>query len=309
MGAEGPIRLLVGFSRGSVSNIVARLLAPALEAALQRPLQIVQLPGDNGALAARQLAQAAPDGATLGMAVPTHLIGSLLGGAHRYDPLADFSAVGLIARNPMVLAVNNELGVDSVAGLIELARARPGQLAYGASALGGGPHLGSVLFGALAGIRLQRRLYAETGVLFDDLSAGRIALTFNNPTSVLQASRLGRLTMLAVTGSSASPLVPGVPALAASGVPGFEFTSWVGLLAPAGIPAPRLAHLHDALSRATASAEVTRGLHELGLEPQQTTPAQFSAHLHREFRRWLAFVMAHRQEFPDLREDQAASGS
>ncbi len=301
MGAEGTIRLLVGFSRGSVSNIVARLLAPALEEALQRPLQIVQLPGDNGALAARQLAQAAPDGATLGMAVPTHLIGSLLGGAHSYDPLADFCAVGLIARNPMVLAVSNSLGVDSVAGLVELARTRPGQLAYGASALGGGPHLSAVLFSALAGIRLQRRLYAETDVLFDDLAAGHIALTFNNPTSVLQASRLGRLTMLAVTGSAASSLVPGVPALAASGVPGFEFTSWVGLLAPAGIPAPLLARQHDALSRATASAEVTRGLHALGLEPQQASPAQFSAHLLQEFQRWLAFVMAHPQEFPGLR--------
>lgn len=301
MSAEPPIRLLVGFSRGSVSNIVAQLLGPALEASLQRRLEIVQLPGENGAQAARQLAQAVPDGSTLGIAVPTHLIGSLLGDKPGYDPLADFCPVGLIARNPMVLAVSNTLGIDTVGGLLEKVRAQPGQLAYGASALGGGPHLSAVLFGVLAGVRIQRRLYAETNILFDDLAAGRIALTFNNPTSVLQASRLGRLAMLAVTTREENSLVPGIPTLSDSGLPDFEFTSWVGLLAPAGLAAPLLAQLHEGLSRAIGSADVSKRLHALGLDPVGGSPEQFSSHLRAEFRRWLTFATAYPQEFPGLR--------
>ncbi len=296
-----PIRLLVGFSQGSVSNIVARLLAPALEQALGQAVHIDQCPGENGAIAAERLAQAAPDGFTLGMAVPTHLIGSLIGEVQRYDPLADFAPIAMLARNPMVLAVSSKLGVASVQELIALARARPGELAYGASAVGGGPHLGAVLFSALTGVSLQRRVYDETNVLFDDLAAGRIALTFNNPTSVLPQARLGRLKMLAVTSALPSALVSGVPTLASSGVPGYEVTSWVGVLAPARVPPLVLARLHDGVRRAVDAAGVIEGLRSLGLDSVQDTAGSFALHLRTEWQRWLAFARVHRDEFPGLR--------
>lgn len=296
-----PVRLLVGFSQGSVSNIVARLLAPALEQVLGQAVSIEQCPGENGAIAAERLAKAAPDGLTLGMAVPTHLVGSLIGEVQRYDPLADFAAIAMIARNPMVLAVGSSLGVGSVQELITLARHRPGELAYGASAVGGGPHLGGVLFSALTGASLQRRVYDETNVLFDDLAAGRIALTFNNPTSVLPQARLGRLKMLAVTSALPSALVPGVPALASSGVPGYEYTSWVGVLAPAGVPPSVLARLQDGVRRAAASAGVMAGLHALGLDPAQEAADSFGLHLRMEWQRWMAFAQAHKGDFPGLR--------
>lgn len=294
------VRLLVGFSQGSVSNIVGRLLAPALAEELERPVRVVQQPGENGALAAEQLARAAPDGRTLGMTVPTHLVGSLLGAAPRYDPLADFAPVALLARNPAVLAVAPALGAGSVAELIALARARPGELAYGASAVGGGPHLCAVLFAALTGVQLQRRVYDETNVLFDDLAAGRIALTFNNPTSVLQGARRGRLRMLGVTSAEESELVPGVAPLAAT-VPGYEYTSWVGVLAPAATPADVLGDLQDAVQAAAGSLPVRQGLHELGLEAADEDADAFGAHLRAEWVRWRAFAHAHRAEFPGLR--------
>ena len=300
----GQVRLLVGFSQGSVSNIVARLLAPALAIALEKPVHVVQLPGENGAIAAEQLARAAPDGLTLGMAVPTHLVGSLIGSEPRYDPLSDFAAVDMIARNPVVLAVSNSLGVNSVGELIALARARPGELAYGASAIGGGPHLGAVLFSALTGVKLQRRVYDETHVLFDDLAAGRIALTFNNPTTVLQQARRGRLKMLAMTAARESELLPGLPVLAAS-VPDYEYMSWVGVLAPAATPPALLAGLHEAVQEAENSLPVRQGLHELGLEAVDESAEWFGAHLRAEWARWRAFALAHRVEFPGLREQQA----
>ena len=295
------VTLLVGFSQGSVSNIVARLLAPALEQALGQPVRIEACPGGNGAIAAERLAKAAPDGLTLGMAVPTHLIGSLIGEVQRYDPLADFAPIAMLARNPMVLAVAPDLGVETVQDLVALARARPGELAYGASAVGGGPHLGAVLFSSLTGVSLQRRVYDETNVLFDDLAAGRIALTFNNPTSVLSQARLGRLKMLAVTSALPSELVPGVPALASSGVPGYEYTSWVGVLAPARVPPLVQARLHEGVRRAAASTGVLQGLQALGLEPVQDSAASFGVHRRTEWQRWLAFAQAHRGEFPGLR--------
>ena len=258
------------------------------------------MPGDNGGLAAECLARAVPDGNTLAMCVPTHLVGSLLGQSSRYDPLADFCPVHLIARNSMALAVGKNLNVQSVAGLIELARAKPGELIYGASALGGGPHLCAVLFESLTGARFQRKLYAETDALFDDLAKANIALTFNNPTSVLRQARLGRLNVLATTSREVNGMMPGVPILAEA-VPGFEFTSWVGMLAPAHTPLPIMSSLHEAVCRTLAEPEMKRCLQELGLQAEQGTPADFAAYLRAEFERWTGFAYANPLAFPRLR--------
>ena len=298
--SESPVRLLVGFSQGSVSNIVAQLLAPSLGRILGRPIELVSMPGDNGGLAAQCLAQSAPDGNTLAMAVPTHLVGSLLGQSSRYNPLSDFCPVHLIARNAMALAVANDLGVESVAGLIELARVQPAALAYGASAVGGGPHLCAVLFEALTGTRLSRKLYAETNILFQDLARGDIALTFNNPTSILQLARQGKLKVLATTGGKVDGMMPGVPILAEA-VPGLEFISWVGLLAPAHTPPRIISSLHAAIRSALDEPDVEQGLRALGLARGHGTAADFAAHLHAEFKRWTDFAHAHQEAFPGLR--------
>ena len=288
--AADAISLLVGFSQGSASNIVAQIIAPALGNALGRAIHIVHLPGENGALAAEQLARAAADGNTLGITVQAQLIGSLLGDRRRYNPLQDFSPVALFARNPMVLAVSNSLNVHSVTDLIALARSQAEPLVYGASAIGGLPHLAAALFASRTGIPIRMRVYAETNDLYEDLHNGRIALTFNNTMSALPLAKAGKISILGVTSLIPSELAPGYPAIAQSALPDFEVMSWVGLWAPAGTPTAIVDRLNAAVTQTVQTAAIATALHDHGIEPVCETPGYFATHLRNELTRWAPFV-------------------
>lgn len=294
--------LLVGFSRVSASNIVAEILQPALSEQLRQSVTIISLPGENGARAAEQTARAAPDGRTLCIAVPTHVLGSLFDDKQRYDAIADFTPVALFAKNPLVIAVSNTLHVDTLQALIALARSRAGayELVYGASAVGGGPHLAALLFCEQAGIRMKMRVYAETHTLYEDLHEGRIALTFNNTMSALPLANEGKLTLLGATGPARCHAAPDVPTFAEAALPGYQFESWVGILAPAGTPAPVVTRINDAVSRAVETPDVRRRLRALGIEPVCEKADYFAAHLRAEVARWVAFVRNHTNEFPGV---------
>lgn len=301
---NGEVSLLVGFTQVSASNIVAQILAPALARELKQPVRIVSLPGENGARAAEQTARAAPDGRTLCVTVPTHVLGPLFEERQRYDTLADFAAVALFAKNPLVLAVSNTLGIRSLQALIALAQSRPGELVYGTSAVGGGPHLAALLFCDMTGIRLKLRVYAATHTLYEDLAAGSIHLTFNNTMSALPLASEGKLALLGATSPTRSPAAPGVAAIAESGLAGYAFESWVGLLAPAATPAAVVAHLNQAVCRAVATPDVRRQLLALGIEPVSSTPGDFATHLRAEMARWVSFVRSHLNEFPGVRVER-----
>ena len=293
------IRLLVGFSKVSASNIVAEIIRPALSVALGQPVTIVTLPGENGARAAEQTAQAAPDGHTLCIAVPTHITGAWFDEKPRYDLLRDFAAVAMIAKNPLVLAVSEHLGVSSIEALITLAHARPGELVYGASATGGGPHLAALQFCSMAGVRMTMRVYAETHVLYEDLHAGRIALTFNNTMSALPLAAQGKLTLLGST-SSTHDATLGIPSIAETALPGYAYESWVGLLAPRGTPAPVVQCLNAAMQSVVQEPPIKQQLVSLGMTPTPGAPEVFAHHLRAEQARWRAFVKAHIDEFPGI---------
>ncbi len=298
MPAPGEIQLLVGFSEGSASNIVAQVICTTLGEHLGQAVRIVRLPGANGALAAERLARAAPDGCTLGIAVPTHIVGSLLDGAQRYNPLADFAPVALFARNPLVLAISNTLEVNTLPGFIAMAKSRPGELVYGTSAIGGGPHLAALLFAGQTGIDMQMRVYAETNALYADLISGRIALTFNNPMSALPLARAGQLTILGVTSLARNPPNPELPSLAETALPGFDIASWVGMLAPAATPPHVVNRINAAVTQTIETPAVRRQLRALGIEPVSAPPDYFAAHLRAEMARWLPFVREHVEAFP-----------
>jgi tripartite-type tricarboxylate transporter receptor subunit TctC len=293
-----PVRLLVGFSKVSASNIVAQLLAPALGKALGVRMDVVCLPGDNGMRAIEETARAMPDGRTLCMTVPTHILGALLGRKAGCDVVRDCAAVALFARNPLVLAVSPALGIATLSDLVARAKSHPGELVYGASAIGGGPHLAALLFCDKAGVRMSLRVYAETHVLYDDLCAGRLALTFNNTMSALPLAAQGRLKLLGATSATRSAAAPAVPTFTELGLPGYVFENWVGVLAPAATPAPTIARLNEAVRRAVASSGVRDQLFALGMETVDTTPDQFAAHLRTEQARWTRFVADHADEFP-----------
>ena len=291
------LHLLVGFSEGSASDIVAQMISPALGKALNQTVRVERIPGENGALCAERVARAAPDGRTLAIAIQANIIGSLLQAKKRYDPLVDFAPVALFARSPLVLAVSNALGVTSVADLIALARSRPGQLTYAASALGGAPHLAGVLFNLMAGIDMRLRVYAETHALYTDLAQGRIAATFNNIMSALPLARAGKLRMLAVTAVARSPKAPEVCTIDEAALPGYEIMNSIGLVAPAATPASIIARINAAVAQAVSTQEVRLSLLASGMEPVVASPGAFAAHLHAEMERWSKFINANRAAF------------
>jgi tripartite-type tricarboxylate transporter receptor subunit TctC len=219
--------------------------------------------------------------ATLG----THALAPHLG-ALPYDPVLDFAPVSLIARAPMVLACHPGLGVSGAAALIELARAHPRTLEYGTSALGGAPHLATGLFEQMAGIEMLHVRYDQTPRLYEDLEAGRLALTFNNVMSILPRCRTGRLQALAVTSAARSRAADGVPTLAESALPGYEVSNWQGIVAPRATPRAVLVGLSTAIARALATDSVIAAFDDAGVTACGTTPEAFEAFVVEEKTRW-----------------------
>jgi len=295
------LHLLIGFSEGSASSIVARMIAPALGKALNQTVRLERVLGENGAICMERIARAAPDGRTLAIAIQANIIGSLLHDRKRYDPLTDLAPVALIAKSPMVLAVSNTLGVTSVGGLIALARSQPGELTYAASAIGGAPHLAGVLFNVMTNANMQLRVYAETDALYADLEAGHISVTFNNIMSALPLARAGKLRMLAVTTAERSLIVPEVPTIAEAALPGYEIMNAIGLVAPATTPAAIVARINAATVWSITTPEVSQALLASGMEAIVAAPDIFAAYLHATLARWSEFISANRNAFTQSR--------
>jgi tripartite-type tricarboxylate transporter receptor subunit TctC len=281
------IRLVLGFSPGSASDEIARALAPALSRVLGASIEIELRPGANGSTAAAQVAAAPADGKTLFVAtLGTHALAPHLNAALPYDPLHHFRPVSLVAKAPLVLACHPSLGVGNARALIELARARPSTLGYGTSAVGGAPHLAAELFQDMAGIALTHVRYDRTGDLYQDLEAGRIALSFNNAMSMLPRCRSGRLQALGVTSTERSLAAPDIPALGADTLPGYDVSNWVGIVAPRATPEALVDALSGAIAAALGEDEVRETFLRAGVTPSPTTPESFAAFIAAQIARW-----------------------
>jgi tripartite-type tricarboxylate transporter receptor subunit TctC len=290
------VRLVVGFSRGSASDDIANTIRPALERALGRAVTIDLRPGNNGADAACEVAASAPDGDTLFVAtLGTHALAPHVDPDLPYDPLHHFAPVSLLTKSPLVLACHRSLGVDSVEGLIALARARPGELTYGTSAIGGAPHLAAELFCSLAGVRMKHVRYAHTERLYDDLQAGRIATSFNNMMSMLPRCADGSVRALAVTTAQRSLAAPDLPTIAESGLSQYEVSNWLGIVAPRATPRAVVEAISNAIAAALANADVSRKLNAAGVTPSGGTPEAFAAFVASEIARWKPIVAAFRE--------------
>lgn len=285
--SAAPLRMVIGFSPGSASDDIANLIAAPLGKALARRVVIDRIAGDNGALAARAVAQAPADGNTVLVAtLGTHALAPHVRHDLPYDPQRDFAAVSLLSQAPMLLACHPALPANDVQQFIALAQSRPGELAYGTSAIGGAPHLAAELFQSVTGVQLRHARYDETRVLYADLEAGRIAVSFNNIMSMLPRCNAGTLRALAVTSAQRSPVAPDIPTLAESGVSGGEVSNWVGLVAPQATPPGVVAALSRASAAAIRDAQVSTVLHVAGITPCGTTPEGFATFMATELQRW-----------------------
>ena len=229
-GMSEPLRLVIGFSKGSASHDAALDAAPRIETALGRRVEFEFIHGETGTIAARHVAALPPDGNVfLICTMGTHALQPALGRAG-YDPIADFTPVSLLVDAPMVAAVPPALGISTLAGLGQM----PQPLRYSSSAFGGGPHLAGVLFARESGLDLHHVLYSDTRKLYDDLEAGIVPLSFNNLASMTPRITAGSLTGLAVTGPARAGSLPDLPTMTECGLPGATLTNWVGMVAPLG---------------------------------------------------------------------------
>jgi len=281
-----PVRLIVPFPPGGGNDIVARAVAQELGKSLGQQLVVDNRAGAGGAIGAELAARSPADGYTLFLGgVGSHVVNPSLQAKLSYDPIRDFAPVTLIASAPSVLVVNPSLQATSVAEFTALAKAHPGKLNYASNGNGSSAQLAAVLYESMAGVRMVHVPYKGVAPALVDLMSGEVQLMFGTLVAILPHIKAGRLRALAVTGRSRSALLPEVPTLAESGLPGYEAGSWYGILAPAGTPGPIVARLNAEINAAIRQPEVRERLAAEGAEVLGGTPGDFASHIKAELSR------------------------
>ncbi len=276
---------LVTSEIGGAGDFASRLIGQGLSAAVGQPVIVENRAG----LAPEHVARSAPDGYTLLHYGNTVWITPLLR-ATRWDALKDFSPVMLTVRAPNVLVVTPTLPVKSVRELLALAKARPGDLNYASSALGSSTHLAAELFTFMSGVNIVRINYKGVSVAINDLISGRVQLMFLAPGAVTAHIKSGKLRALAVTGTKPSALFPGLPTVAASGVPGYESAANFGLFAPAKTPAATIARLNREIARVLDTPDVKERMFNSGMEIVASSPEEFAALLRSDIAKWTKVI-------------------
>jgi tripartite-type tricarboxylate transporter receptor subunit TctC len=276
------VRVIVAFTPGGVTDIVARTLTEKLAQRWGQPVVVENRPGAGGSLAAVAVARAVPDGTTLLVHSAGYAINAALNPALPYDPHKDLVAVAPIASQPMVLVVSPASRLRSVQDVIAAAKAHPGALAYGSAGIGSGAHFNAEQFRIAAGIDVLHVPYKGGAEAINDTVAGRLAFTFNTVTLALPYLRDGRLLALGISSAQRSSLLPQTPTIAEAALPGFEFTFWNGLWAPAGTPANIAEQIAGDLAEIVASSDVRERLEGLGAVAMAMRPAEFAQFVRRE---------------------------
>lgn len=271
-----PIRIIVPAAPGGTVDILSRAVSQKLSEGLGQSVVVENKPGASTNLGNDFVARAPADGYTLLMSGITLSTNSHLYAKLTYDPQKDFAPITLIATSGNVLVVNPALGVSNVRELIALAKTKPGRLHYGTPAVGATGHLAGEMFNAMAGVKLTQVPYKGAAPALTDLIAGQIEMTFDNIPAAIAHIRSGKLKALAVTSATRSAILPDVPTVAESGVPGYDISAWFGLVAPVRTPSEVINKLHAESVKALASKEVRDRFAQLGFEPIGNSPAAFA---------------------------------
>jgi tripartite-type tricarboxylate transporter receptor subunit TctC len=281
-----PVKVIVPFPPGGTTDIVARLVAERLGTTLGQPAVIENRAGAGGALGAAEIARAAPDGYTLGLAtVSTHGVNPAINPKLPYDALSDFTPISNLASVPNVVSAHPSLGVADIRQLIEKAKAAPGKITYASAGNGSLSHMLGELFKASTGTDLLHVPYKGVGPALNDTLGGQVNVLFDNLPSSLPYLQSGKLRGLAVSSPARLDSLPGVPTFAEAGVPQLNDPSWFGLVGPAKLPDPVLAKVHDAVTKALAAPEVRSRMQSLGAVPAGNSPKEFAAQIRREIER------------------------
>ena len=286
-----PVRIVVGFTPGGFVDFTARLVAHSLGTALGQQMVIDNRPGAGGSIGAEFTARSAPDGYTITIgSVGTHAANQSLYPKLAYHVLRDFVPVARLANGPSIVAVHPSLPARSVKELIQLAKARPGQINYASAGAGTSTHLAAVLFEHLGGLKLVHVPFKGGGQSIVALLSGEVPLTFGTAASVSPHTKTGRLRGLAVTGGERSAGLPDLPTVAESGLPGYEMLNWLGFFAPAGTPVPVVDKLAAESLRVVRLPDVAAKFHAQGAEPSPLGREQFAAFVRLEIDKWAKIV-------------------
>ena len=286
-----PIRYVVPFPPGGATDIIARAVAVELSKSLGQQVVVDNRAGAGGNIGADIVAKAAPDGYTMLMGtVGTHGINVSLYSKLPYDAVRDFAPVTLVAGVPNVLEVHPSVPATTVKELIAYARANPGKLNFASSGNGTSIHLSGELFKNMTGVDMVHVPYKGSAPALADLLAGQVNVMFDNLPPSLPHIKVGKLRALAVTTTKRSAALPEVPTMEEAGVPGYDASSWFGVLVPAGTPREIITRLHDEIVKALNLPEVKASLQGQGANPVGNTPEQFAAHIRAEIAKWSKVV-------------------
>ncbi|KQX88005.1 Bug family tripartite tricarboxylate transporter substrate binding protein [Variovorax sp. Root473] len=288
---QRPVKLVVPFTPGGGTDATSRLIAERLTSLERWTVVVDNKPGAAGNIGLDAVAKAAPDGYTIGMGQTSNLtINPWLYSKMPFEALEDFSPIAEVASQPVVLAVRADSPLRTLADFIKAAKTKPGEFSIAQAGNGTVGHLAGEMLARRAGIKVMQVPYKGAGPAMNDLISGQIALYFGSSVSVMSQLSNGRARALAVTSAKRLPALPNVPTVAEQGFAGFEATTWVGLVGPAGLPADVVNRINAAVVKTVARKDVQDKLAQEGSVPASGTPQQFDAYIRAEHAKWGALI-------------------
>ena len=288
-----PTKMIVPYPPGGSADILARAIGAKVGEGLGQPVVIDNRPGAGTIIGTEATAKSAPDGYTFMLGtVSSHAINPALNPKLPFDPVKDFTPLSLVASIPFAMIVHPSVPARSVQEFIALAKARPGQINYSSAGNGTSNHLAGELLKSMAGIDLVHVPYKGSAPALNDLVAGQVSLMFDLVLTAAPHIKSGAARGLAVTGTQRSPILPGLPTVAESGLPGYEVSAWFGIFAPAGLPQPVAQRLNAEFVKVMREPDLKQRLAGLGADPLTSTPEEFSSYLRSEIDKWAKVVKA-----------------
>lgn len=289
---DKPVRILVGFSPGGTTDVVARIVAKELSDELGQPFVVENRPGASSNIATEAVARAAPDGYTLLMVAVTSAVNQTLFKKLNFDLVADFAPMALAARVPNVLVVNPNVPAKDVKELVAYAKANPDKVSFASSGSGTSIHMAGELFKLETGLKTLHVPYKGSSPALTDLMGGQVQFMFDNMPSAWPHVQSGKLRALAVTTADRSASAPDLPTMIEAGFPNFDVSSWFGLLAPKGTPPEIVERINAAVNKAMAKPDVQERFAGLGAVPGSGSAADFQNFIKTEVDRWAKVVKA-----------------
>jgi tripartite-type tricarboxylate transporter receptor subunit TctC len=281
-----PVRVILPFPPGGSVDTVARLVSPRLSESLGQQFVIENRSGASGNIGAEYVARAAPDGYTLMVNTIPLVANSFMYAKMPFDPLTDFVPISLLCSSPSLLVVHPSLPVRSVRELLDLARSKPGVLNFSTAGPGTNPHIAGELFNYLGKVKIVAIHYKGGGPALVSTIAGDTEIVVSGVSEAAPFAAAGKLRALGITSAARSPAFPDIPTIAESGLPGYEFVTWHGLLAPKGTPRAIVDLLNDRVKKTIAMPEQVKRFRQIGQDVIASTPEEFAAHLKNESAKW-----------------------